>query len=142
MRTIAAILLSKLEQRFPNRGLQVGSPPGPCAVFPAVHADIGDIQIYDDGDEVTLVAGNFTHGHFSDFDDTRTPEQKAERIAAHVVSFLDDLFADRVVLWGAHDRAGGWYNIADADSPFRAEDEPRYVWSGLLSPGASGPPRR
>jgi len=62
---ISAILIPMLEQRFPGRGVKSDARPGPCMTFPAAHPEVGDIQIYDDGDEITLLAGNFTHGHFS-----------------------------------------------------------------------------
>jgi hypothetical protein len=129
---ISAVLIPKLQQRFPDRGLHIGAPPSPCAVFPGGHPEVGDVQIYDDGDEVTLIAGNFTHGHFSSYDDTLSPEQKAEDISEDVASFLEDLFADRIVLWGAHDRAGGWYKVADEPSAFWAHGEQKYLWSGPL----------
>src|SRR5262245_35291489 len=128
---ISRVLIPRLQLRFPDRDLCVGSSPSPCAVFPAIHPDVGDIQIYDDGDELTLVAGNFTHGHFSNYDDNLSPEQKAEEITAQVVEFLEDLFADRIVLWGSHDRSGGWYNIG-GDNPDWAKDEKKYLWSGGL----------
>jgi hypothetical protein len=128
---ISTVLIPKLQQRFPGRGLRIGSPPSPCAVFPAIHSSVGDIQIYDDGDEITLVAGNFTHGHFSNYDDKLSLEQKAEVVADQVVDFLEALFADQVVLWGSHDRSGGWYYSDKAD-PLLPDGEKKYVWSGAL----------
>ncbi|MCI0739396.1 MAG: hypothetical protein L0Y72_10155 [Gemmataceae bacterium] len=129
---ISAVLIPKLRARFPGRGLRVSSPPSPSAVFPAIHPEVGDIQIYDDGDELTVVAGNFTHGHFSNYDEKLSPEQKASEIAEDVVSFLEALFADEVVFWGSHERCGGWYNIGE-DSSSWAKDDKKYVWSGPLS---------
>ncbi len=69
-------------------------------MFPAVHPAVGNLEIYDDGNELTLVAGNFTHGHFSNYDENLSVDQKESAIVDAVVSFLEDLFADRVVLWG------------------------------------------
>src|SRR5262245_48711562 len=99
---ISDVLIPKLQQRFSGRGLRVGSAPSPFAVFPAAHPEVGDVQIYDDGDELTLVAGNFTHGHFSNYEDALSAKQKAEQVSEDVVNFLEDLFADRIVLWGSH----------------------------------------
>ena len=128
---ISTVLIPKLQHRFPGRGLVVGSPPSPCAVFPAIHPEVGDVQIYDDGDELTLVAGNFTHGHFSNYDNTLLPEQKAEEIVQDVLNFLEALFADRVVLWGSHERSGGWY-FRGGDGSAWATDANKYIWSGPM----------
>lgn len=125
---LSALLLPTLHERFPNRGLREGDTPGVCAVFPAIHPDVGDIQIYDDGDELTVVAGNFTHGHFSNYDESRGVEEKELQIVDAVADFLEDLFADRIVLWGSQRGSGGWYY------PEHAGDDPgherEHVWSG------------
>jgi hypothetical protein len=129
---LSSVLIPNLQARFPDRGLRVGCPPSPCAVFPAKHPQVGDIQIYDDGDELTLVFGNCTHGHFSNYDENLTPEQKANAIVENVVALLESLFADKVVLWGSHDRAGGWYHLGEDGSSW-ARDENKYLWSGPLT---------
>jgi hypothetical protein len=49
-----------------------------------------------------------------------------------VVSFLEELFADRVVLWGSHKGGGGWYNVSEASAASWAEGEKKFVWSGPL----------
>ena len=114
--------------RFPGRGLKSGIPPEPCAIFPAMHPEVGDIQIYDDGDEITLVAGHFTHGHFSNYDDLPLAV-KEKIIAGNVVTFLDKLFSDHVVLWGSKKGGGGW-RVVDQDSMDKTKHEKEYVWSG------------
>jgi hypothetical protein len=128
-------LIPKLRQRFPGHGLKVGMPPAPCAVFPAIHPEVGDVVISDDRYELTLQAGNFTHSHFSNYEDNLSEEQKAERIAEDVAQFLEELFADRVILWGSHNGGGGWYP-RDAQPP-RASDGhgELYVWSGPMPRG-------
>jgi len=125
-------LIPRLRERFADRPMKLGAPPEAIAVFAAAHPDVGDVQIFDDGSEVTLVAGNFTHGHFSDFD-SETTEQAEENIVENVIEFLDRLFADQVVLWGSHRGSGGWYS-RDRDSSEFAKG-PRYVWSGPLTGG-------
>lgn len=123
-------LVPVLQERFPNRGLRQEMPPNPCAIFPAVHPDVGNVEIYDDGDELTVVVGNFTHGHFSkyNFHDEYSDDEKEQEIVEQVATFLDDLFADRVVLWGSHRSSGGWYYPEYAEHEWRYENE--YVWSG------------
>lgn len=132
---LAEMLIPKLEQRFSGRGLRSDVSGRPCAVFPSVHPDVGDIAIYDDGHELTLEAGEFTHSHFANYDSSLSPHAKAVDIVDAVMDFLDDLFADRVVLWGGHERSGGWYR-GDA-SEFCPPDEQLYVWSGPLERSTS-----
>jgi len=129
---IASVLTPKLQSRFPGRGLRVGSPPAPCAVFPAMHPEVGGVEIYDDGSELTVVAGKFTHGHFSNYDDSLSDNQKDEEIAEAVVAFLDKLFADQIILWGSHQGGGGWYNAGNEESDF-SRNKKKYLWSGPLS---------
>jgi hypothetical protein len=132
---IALVLIPKLQSRFPGRGLRTASPPTPCAVFPAIHPEVGEIEIYDDGSELTVVAGKFTHGHFSNYDDRLSDAQKDDQIAEDVVAFLDKLFADQIILWGSHQGGGGWYNARSEESDF-ARNMKKYLWSGPLSKDA------
>ena len=129
---LAEVLIPRLLQRFPGRGMRVGVPPSACAVFPAIHPDVGNVEIFDDGDELTLVAGNFTHGHFSNYNEDLSPEAKAEQIGNEVIAFLESLFSDRIVLWGSHVSAGGWYDLGREGSA-RGKDTSKYVWSGPLT---------
>jgi len=141
--SIADHLIPKLIERFPDRGLKVMETTQPFAIFPAIHKDVGDIEIYDDGDELTLVAGKFTHGHFYNYDDNLTEDQKTAKIGEEVVEFLDAVFADRVVFWGSHSGAGGWdrRDVSTEDDsqsvwPIGGDDllenRNEYVWSGPL----------
>ena len=122
------ILIPVLEQRFPGRGAKRTTQPRPCITFPAIHPEVGDLQIYDDGDEVTLIAGNFTHGHFSNYDDI-AKEDKERMIAADVADFLEKLFSDQVVFWGSHKGRGGW-RVVDSNTAGSKKGEKEYVWSG------------
>ena len=126
--TICDELIPKLQERFPGRGLRIGLPPLPCAVFPAIHPEVGAVEIYDDGGELTIVAGNFTHGHFSNYDEGLSEEQWAKQIVDDVVRFLDDLFADQIILWGSHQASGGWYHRDKSST--RKHHTNEYVWSG------------
>jgi hypothetical protein len=120
-------LIPVLARRFPGRF--VISEPGiePFVTFPAIHPEVGDVQIQDDEYEITLIAGNFTHGHFSNYEDIPT-HQKEEAIAEDVADFLEKLFADQVVLWGSHRKVGGWRVLDTAADKPRYRNE--YVWSG------------
>ena len=139
---ISEILIPKLKQHFPDRGLRIGTDSGsndlkPCAVFPAIHPDVGTISICDDGDELTVHAGNYTHTHFSNYDDELTEEQKAEKISDEVIEFLKDLFSDKIVLYRSYGIFGGWYpreeNEKKESKGIFNNRRKEYVWSGPLS---------
>jgi hypothetical protein len=95
--------------------------------IPAVLPDVGDIVLQDDGDEVTAFVGHFTHSHFSNYDDITIPE-KEQSIAEDVAQFLEQLFADRIVMWGSHLGGGGWHTIDCHERSHPKQKE--YVWSG------------
>jgi hypothetical protein len=134
-------LIPKLEETFPGRRLVVNNQPNPCAVFPAAHPEVGAIEIHDDGDEITLLAGKFTHGHFANYDENLSVEEKHKQIVEDVISFLRDLFADQVILWGSHSGGGGWsYKNTEPLSTKAVELSPSkvdklYVWSGPVDNG-------
>jgi hypothetical protein len=107
-------LIPRVKECFTNSKVKFGAPPEAAVVFPAVHPDVGDIEIYDEGFELTLIAGHFTHGHFSDFDSTSEDEAE-QRIVDDVIDFLKRLFADQVTLWGSHISGGGWCDRDDTD---------------------------
>jgi hypothetical protein len=131
-------LIQHVKERFPNAKATFGMPPKPAIVFPAVHPEVGDIEIYDDGSEVRLDAGHFTHGHFSGYG-SKSKEEAAQWIVEDVINFLERLFADQVILWGSHKSGGGWYR-RDGESNLDPSKQGTqlYVWSGpLRSEGAS-----
>lgn len=106
----------------------MGHTPDPCITFPAKHSQVGDIQIFDDGDEITLVAGHFTHGHFSNYEDIADIE-KAKKISEDVADFLNKVFSDQVVFWGSHKHGGGWRTL-DSVNTYQRKHPEEYVWSG------------
>jgi hypothetical protein len=127
---LSTLLLPELRQRFSHRGLRTGPPPNACAAFPGIHPEFGNIEIYDDGDELTVVVGKFTHGHFTNYDDNLSVDDKERQIVDDVVAFLEDLFADRVVVW-SYKGSGGWYYPEHHEEPRRHERQ--FVWSGPWS---------
>ena len=123
-------LIPCLREKFPNRNIRFGTPPEPVAIFPAIHPDVGDVKIHDDGDELTLIAGNFTHGHFSNYDSSLMKAEKEQEIVEQILEFLERLFDDQIVMFGSHRGRGGWYDRGEA--AMNDANEPAYVWSGPL----------
>ena len=103
---LSALLAPALRERFPDRGLVVGRPPAVVAWFPGLHPGIRGVSVYDEGDELTVSVDDVTHGHFAESDESLSVADREARIVAAAADFLDDLFADRVAVWGRHDTAG------------------------------------
>jgi hypothetical protein len=97
--TIAGALAPALRAAFPDPRVRISAPPDPVVVFPAACAEVGDVVVYDDGDEATIIIRNVGHHHVQADDADRSDEEGARWIAEQVVGFLHDLFADRVLLW-------------------------------------------
>jgi hypothetical protein len=105
--SISSTLIPILTERFPGRGLRVGTRPDPIAVFPSALVDIGELSIYDDGDEATISIQNITHNHVNPYDESLTSEQREKWITENVVDFLTMLFNDEVLLWSVNKGFGG-----------------------------------
>ena len=100
-------VLPLLESRFSGGRMQSRPGEAPFAVFPALHADVGDIEIFDEGDELTVVVGKFTHSHFGNYDKETSESERAARVCESLMEFLTDLFADRIEMYGSHLGGGG-----------------------------------
>ena len=84
--------------------------------------------IWDDGVEATVAVGKITHGHFNPYDARLTAEQATEHVSADVIEFLDDLFADRILLWTSGDgRSGGWGPLGAETNPSLDPGDKTYV---------------
>jgi len=121
------VLVPMLRSSFPDLAFTGPSGQPPQITIPASHPQVGDVVLQDDENEITAFVGNFTHSHFANYDDISTAE-KERIIAEDVVTFLDELFADRIVMWGSHRGMGGWQSI---DSPsLLSVGRKKFVWSG------------
>ena len=127
---IREILLPALRAQFSDRGLRAGDSPNTIAVFPAAHDAVGDLTVLDDGDEATIFVGTITHLHF-DGDSSSKPNVD-ERITDEVVSFLAELFDDRILLWKSRSPAhDGAMPRSDAKNfSGIGSSDLTYVWSG------------
>jgi hypothetical protein len=135
---IRDILVPMLVERFADRGLKLGEPPDPIAVFPAAHPEVGEVRISDRDTSADVAVGEIAYDHFfNPYDEERGTDTAAERIAKEVVRFLQELFADRLLMWRSADgRTRGWRERGDAghSAPLVVDDREyrTYVWSGPL----------
>ena len=121
------VLVPILRTRFPDLAFTGPSGKPPQLTIPAAHPEVGDIVLQDDDEEITAFLGHFTHRHFSNYDEIPTAE-KEKLIAEDVASFLEDLFADRIIMWGSPRGMGGSHPIDS--SSLRRLGRRKYVWSG------------
>ncbi len=137
--SIRSILLPALQQKFPDRGMRVGELPHHIAIFPAMHPEVGDVIIWDDGREAIVDVRNITHGHFACYDPGVSDEEALRQVTEAVIDFLDALFADQMLLFRVPGGGGGWrspgYEAVLGELLPEAEV---FVWSGPVSP-TTGP---
>ena len=79
-----------------------------------------------------VAIGEVTHGHFDTDDEDLPRDQIADRVAAAVLDFLEDLFAGRILLWKSPDGgSGGWLILgADQSLSLMDEDDQTFTWTG------------
>ena len=127
---IRDVLLPELLTRFPYRGFQTENSGNAIGVFPATNPEVGNVQVCDDGDQATLFIGELTHLHF-DFDSAEKEPEK--RVTNDVLEFLDELFADRILIWKSRTGGDGAMPLETANlfSSIDANDS-TFVWSGPI----------
>jgi hypothetical protein len=137
VRMIGDRLVPKLKARWPDRPMKFGGADGPLVVFPAAHPEVGDAEIHDNGADIIVSIGKFTHEHFPAYDAALPGSEREERIAGEVITFLEQLFADRIELFSAG-RRGGW-RVRGAKPRGKISKllfgRRTYVWSGPLADG-------
>lgn len=97
--SIIDTLEPRLREQFPNRNMRSRVPNQADIVFPAAHHEVGDLLIYDGGDEVTVMIGEYTHLHFGAEKQYQTGVELATVITESVSAFLEKLFLDQIVFW-------------------------------------------
>lgn len=91
-------LLARLDEKFGS--FEKPAPPDELAAFSSPCPEFGTVILTDDGDETTVFVGSFTHVHFSADGDIADDVLRAEGVADDVVRFLENLFADRIEVYG------------------------------------------
>jgi hypothetical protein len=73
--------------------------PPPVARIAARHDAVGDLKIYDDGDELTIEIGLIHHTHVACYSLDRFPEsERLGMVAREAAQFVYDVVRDRVVV--------------------------------------------
>jgi hypothetical protein len=135
---IREVLVSALTDRFADRGMRVGAPPGPIATFPATHPAVGDVSVAEAGTFSAIVqVGEIVWNHVHSYDDHLEADERLQRLTQEVVRFLEELFADRLLFWRSTDgRNAGWRERGDVGhlEPLVLDNRiyQPYLWSGPL----------
>jgi len=126
------LLKTELTRRLP--GLEIRTEASNRSiVLAAAHEEVGDVTILDDGDELTVYIGDITHGHFSGYTPGISPDQQMREIVDGLVGFVEDLVADRVLIWRSG-RSGGW-DIIESEEQLKVHSDAGtqfYLWSGPI----------
>lgn len=126
-------LVPALKERFRAQSFVYGEHTQAIATIEMPYPTVGPIEICDDGDEITVFIGKAGHGHFGNYDEDLSAEQKEQKIAADVVDFFEALFADRVVIQRIFDGwAGGWHRLQNDEKPSHSWLWEQFLWSGPL----------
>jgi len=133
---IKDLLIPEVERRFGHLNPSINTEENPIVRIQPIQDAIGDLVICDDGDEATVYIEKITHSHFGNFDYDLSEEEKEKEIAESVIEFMDDLFADRVLLHTSpNNRIGGWKLIEDdQESLAMKADHVYYLWSKPYEP--------
>jgi hypothetical protein len=133
------VLLSTLTEQFPGRGLRLGTPPKPAALFPSSHPAVGDlaVRVTETSFDVQITIGQMFGTSFTSFDPHLDDEERAARVTKETVQFLRELFADRLLFWRAADgRNSGWREFGPSGNrePLVLDNRVYhlYLWSGPL----------
>jgi hypothetical protein len=154
--TTRKLLLDALLEHFGDRDIHLGTPLDTVAVhygdliarFSAKHPEVGDASVWGVLNEAqpafqTIVSaavsvGDICHYSFINFDVHLDRARRIQRVAGDVIRFLQELFADRLLLWKSVDGLNpGWRERGEAGhvDPLVLDDRTyrRWLWSGPLS---------
>ena len=129
-------LVPAVKEVFPNLAFKISPTSNPIISLSSSSVEIGDLHIYDDGDQATVIITGIAHGDFGVYDENLNTEEKEQVITEDVISFLVTLFSDRVVLYRTFSKGmNGWTVIEQGvkDIEFIAGRE-YFVWSGPITP--------
>ena len=136
---LAAAFLAALPPGVRDAGVLIDPPDADGAFFrvPAAAADVGDLTVTDDGDELTVCVGRVSHRHFEVYCQP-DPTPAARRVAAAgaaaewVAEVLDGRVGFRVEYAAGRCLGGSdWPADRGGGRPPRAADEWHdFTWSG------------
>jgi hypothetical protein len=107
--------------------------------MPEASSDVGELVVWNDGDELTVGVGKISHHHFRtrDFDGV-PPAEQMQRASAAAIEWIEAIFSNRVRFRVEYvgDRvcAGSWWFADQGDGGRWLKPTTRaveYTWSGM-----------
>jgi hypothetical protein len=89
--------VSELGKQLPDCRWRPRSTDSRSLIIPAKSDAFGDIEVIDEGYELTIYFGKFTHSHFDNVE--------------AAVACLGDVFADRLEFYGSRKGSGGFVSF-------------------------------
>lgn len=131
---ILDIFTKLLDANIPGCEWRWSSNEHTSVVISPTWPEFGEIEVEDDGDELMVFFGKFTHSHFSNYEGALSLEQREERIAADLVQLLQEVFADRIEFYGSSKGGGGFRPRGMRGTLSKLGfGNKAYVWSGQVS---------
>jgi hypothetical protein len=127
-RILRELVIPILLRKFGEKQFVVGVDEQ-IAIFPPAHRDFGELSILDDGNEVTVSVGRLTHTHFGPVEDVSVTADVEETILRPLIEFLEDLLADRLLVWCVPGKCAGYQDVSD-ETERVPKEAMTFVWSG------------
>ena len=122
---IATLLIPQLKQKFPAKPFTVSSNDQTIITFPAANPDVGDLEIHDDGDELTIVIGRIMHSHITCHNDQLSLAARQQNIVSDAIDFIDSIFNEKTEFYTTSSGGGiGPRGCGEGDI---------FVWSGRVT---------
>ena len=120
------IFIAALNEKFVNQFTVELDENGSSIIFPAKSPEFGNVEIYEECAGAYIVwVGKFTHCHFDCY--SGSEEEQSKEAAEDIIGFLESLFADRVICYGAHSEGGGCCGEENYEDEMCTD---YFVWSG------------
>lgn len=130
--TLFEAFVSEFTQRRP--GLLVLDEAEGKASIAERAPGFGPIEIQDDGSELTVSVGRFTHCHFEMFEAEGDATRQREVAVTEAIDFVEEILDDRLACHGSHDGGGGCMQVGKPVGLLSRLLGPRftYTWSGCI----------
>ena len=126
-----ALFIAALNEKFPNQFTVELAENDSFIRFPAKSPEFGDVDIYEESPGAYIVnLGKFTHSHFDCYEGSQ--DEQIKNAVECIIDFLEEVFADRVICFGAK-WGGGSFPKGYYKDDKRTNDERTdyFVWSGI-----------
>jgi hypothetical protein len=138
--TVTSALCDLTLSELRAAGITPALEPDGTLRITARNAEVGDIIVSFEGDEISVFLGDITHCHFTPYAaQDNFPGCTPTEAAADASQFIREVVSDQWVIWRWRDGRGGCFKLGGnddegADAPLPGEEVESFVWSGRLVP--------